>query len=163
MIDNRAHPAPIDGVDRVPWEPLGQIDPGKLPAQSELYPGPWTSHGRGNGHWDIVDANGRVFAHVYCWDQADYDALDAALRSSEAGHEAEIIKRLRAEYLTAHHWQRITLQTEIESRGGTAPTPEELAAAGARREATPEEIAASLARVEAMIARGTILPTRDHE
>ena len=151
------HPDPVEGPSRVPWEPLGQVSPGALPGPSETYPGPWKTHGRGNGHEDVADAEGRIFAHVYCWDGADYAALFTAVKKSEAGHEDEIVATLRAQYLTAEHWVRSDLRRRIESYGGSVPTPDELAAAGARPERTPDEFAARDAMVAAAIARGEAL------
>lgn len=152
--DTTMHPQPIDGASHVPWEPLGQIVPADLPAPSDLYPGPWTTQGRGNGHEDVLDGQGRIFAHVYCWDSDDFDALEKAVKASEEGHEAEIIAALRVRYFAAEHFARRGLRAQIEDRGGAVPTPSELAAAGARPELTPAEIAARTARVEAAIARG---------
>lgn len=77
------HPRPIEGPDKVPWEALGQIRPEQIPQPSETYPGPWTEQHRGNGHIDLYDAMGRNFAHVYCWDQAEWDAVDAAIKASQ--------------------------------------------------------------------------------
>lgn len=42
---------------------------------SAAHPAPWKIHGRGNGHHDIYDANGKYVAYQYCWDLKDYDAL----------------------------------------------------------------------------------------
>lgn len=65
----------VEGTFHVPWEPLGQVSPDELPDASEKYPGPWTTQHRGNGHFDVMDAEGRNFAHVYCWDSKESDAL----------------------------------------------------------------------------------------
>ena len=76
------HPETIEGPRIAPWEPLGQIEPAELPEPSEKYPGPWTSHHRGNGHVDVMDAKGRYFAHVYIWDTAESEVFGAKLRAS---------------------------------------------------------------------------------
>ncbi len=77
------HPAPVQSDRAVPWEPLGQISPNELPSPSETYPGPWTVQERGNGHVDVIDARGRRFAHVYCWDSKESAELCAAIVASE--------------------------------------------------------------------------------
>jgi hypothetical protein len=77
------HPETIEGPRVVPWEPLGQIEPSKLPAPSEKYPGPWTTYHRGNGHMDVMDAQGRYFAHVYLWDKADWETLETKLVAAQ--------------------------------------------------------------------------------
>lgn len=64
------------------WEPLGQIDPDQLPAPSETYPAPWTCESRGNGHMDVFDAQGRYFAHVFCWDDRDFKVFDEKMASA---------------------------------------------------------------------------------
>ena len=79
------HPDPIQNLEAqevIPWEPLGQIAPKDLPGPSEKYPGPWKTSDRGNGHIDLMDAQNRVFAHVYCWDDSDWGALEAALKET---------------------------------------------------------------------------------
>lgn len=76
------HPETIEGESTVPWEPLGQIDPSKLPEPSEKYPGPWEENHRGNGHLDLVDGLGRCFAHVYCWDYHEWSVLRSKLRAA---------------------------------------------------------------------------------
>lgn len=77
------HPKPIEGDFKVQWEPLGQIEPKDLPEASDVYPGPWTEWGRGNGHIDLYDSLGRNFAHVYCWDEAEYNQLKEAIENSK--------------------------------------------------------------------------------
>lgn len=79
------HPKAVEGACSVPWEPLGQVSPDKLPEPSETYPGPWTTQDRGNGHTDVYDAKGRYFAHVYLWDAADWGVLSAKLKAASAG------------------------------------------------------------------------------
>lgn len=71
-------------MSKVPWEQLEQLHPRELPAPSPEHAGPWATHGRGNGHTDVFDASGSNFAHVYCWDSADWTALAAAVGASEA-------------------------------------------------------------------------------
>jgi len=77
------HPDAIGGPDCIPWEPLGQVDPDKLPEPSERYPGPWDESCRGNGHVDVIDGWGRWFAHVYCWDGADWLVLGRKIRAAK--------------------------------------------------------------------------------
>ncbi len=78
------HPAAVEGPRTVPWEPLGQIDPYRLPGPSATYPGPWTEYGRGNGHSDIRDACGRVFAHVYCYSAEENTELARRMADAKA-------------------------------------------------------------------------------
>lgn len=73
------HPDPVSGSVAVPWEPLGQIAPGELPTPSEKYPAPWTHQHRGNGHVDVFDSKGRMFAHVFLWDSQDWDVFNKKL------------------------------------------------------------------------------------
>lgn len=40
---------------------------------TEEYPVPWTYIDRGNGHTDVIDAKGKVFANVYCWQDSDFE------------------------------------------------------------------------------------------
>ena len=77
------HPKPIEGGGiKVSWETLGQIEPGDLPAPSNVYPAPWTAHHRGNGHFDVADASGRVFAHVFVWDSKDGDIFNSKMKAA---------------------------------------------------------------------------------
>lgn len=75
------HSDPVQGSFTVPWEALGQISPSDLPSDDPRYPRPWTFTDRGNGHHDVIDAQGRTFAHVYCWDAAEFRQLLDAVRS----------------------------------------------------------------------------------
>lgn len=77
------HSKPVEGTFKPDWEHLGQIDPTQIPLPSETYPGPWKTSWRGNGHVDLIDAQGRYFAHVYCWDKAESDLLDVAVKASK--------------------------------------------------------------------------------
>ncbi len=76
------HPDPVAGGLRPDWEALGQVDPSELPEPSVTYPGPWRLEDRGNGHEDVFDARGRLFAHVYCYAKEDFAALMLSVRKS---------------------------------------------------------------------------------
>ena len=66
----------------IPWEPVGQVDPKDLPDEApEGYPAPWKTHGRGNGHFDVIAADGTYVAHVYLWDEKDGRIFKEKLRS----------------------------------------------------------------------------------
>lgn len=41
----------------------------------EEYPVPWDYIDRGNGHTDVLDAQNRVFANVYCFKDSDFDVV----------------------------------------------------------------------------------------
>jgi hypothetical protein len=73
------HAQPLQGPVPVDWEALAQIGPKDLPEPSEMYPGPWYTEGRGNGHMDVFDARNRLFAHVYLWDEKEWTEFEAAL------------------------------------------------------------------------------------
>jgi len=65
-----------------PWEPKGQVRPDELPDKApDKYPSPWREVNRGNGHIDLVDANGVYLAHIYVWDEKEDEILRAKLRS----------------------------------------------------------------------------------
>lgn len=72
-----------DDIAKLLGETKSQESASGLPLPSSEYPGPWTTHGRGNGHIDVFDANGKYIAHVYCWDEKDWDTLDAAVERSK--------------------------------------------------------------------------------
>ena len=75
------HPDPIGQGGVIPGEVLFPIRPQHLSeVDKTLYPLPWTLWEKGNGHVDVIDAKDRIFAHVYCWDDADWEALDALVR-----------------------------------------------------------------------------------
>jgi len=76
------HPKPIEGSVKVSWEPLGQIEPSDLPAPSEIYPAPWAAHHRGNGHFDVADGQGRIFAHVYVWGGEDGRVFETKMKAA---------------------------------------------------------------------------------
>jgi len=65
-----------DESDRVvPWEPMDQITPEQLPDSNpdpKRFPTPWKVRSRGNGHEDIVAADGTYLCHVYCWYDNDF-------------------------------------------------------------------------------------------
>lgn len=82
------HPNPKSSDVVLSWEPLGQIKASELPAPSEEYPGPWQVKGRGNGHEDIYDGKDRYFAHIYCWDSKDWDALEKKVIAAKLWAEA---------------------------------------------------------------------------
>jgi len=66
----------------VPWEPKGQVKAKDMPDSApEGYPAPWESHGRGNGHYDVYDANGKYLIHIYIWDNAEWETFKAKLAS----------------------------------------------------------------------------------
>ncbi len=57
------------GPDELPDAP-----PPEYPAGT--YPLPWKlGQERGNGHVDILAANGAYVAHIYCWDEREYAVL----------------------------------------------------------------------------------------
>ena len=70
----------LDGDVKVPWEPVGQVAPKDLPDQApEGYPAPWSIHGRGNGHFDIIASDDTYVAHVYVWDRKEMAVLQQKL------------------------------------------------------------------------------------
>lgn len=65
-----------------PGEILHPVYPRHLSeVDKTLYPRPWTLWEKGNGHVDVIDAENRIFAHVYCWDDADWEKLDALVQA----------------------------------------------------------------------------------
>jgi hypothetical protein len=63
-----------------------QIGPEELPDRlsedfpRDEYPLPWCVYDdRGNGHRDVVAANGAYVAHVYCWSEKEWDLLDTKI------------------------------------------------------------------------------------
>ncbi len=81
-MSSSLHPEPVVSGFRPAWESLGQVDPSELPEPSVTYPGPWRLEDRGNGHEDVFDASGRLFAHVYCYAKEDFAALMLSVRKS---------------------------------------------------------------------------------
>ena len=73
-------------------ERKSQISPKQLPDRLgpdfpvAEYPVPWEIGAeRGNGHLDLVAANGAYVAHIYCWDESDYETLGAKLLTINEG------------------------------------------------------------------------------
>lgn len=74
LLDNEA------AKKSIPWEPVGQVKPEELPDEApESHPAPWKVSG-GNGHLDIVASNGEYVAHVYIWDEKDWEVLEDKLK-----------------------------------------------------------------------------------
>lgn len=66
-----------------PWESLAQVSPEQLERALEgrVFERPWRSFSRGNGHLDLVDADGHRIAHVYCWDEDDWARLKRIIKT----------------------------------------------------------------------------------
>jgi len=61
---------------KVPWEPQEQLQPHQIPDDpGDGFQRPWSIQGRGNGHYDLIAANGVYISHIYCWKMQDYKDL----------------------------------------------------------------------------------------
>ena len=63
-------------------EQFDQISPSQLKVIATGRARPLATTSRGNGHIDVLDGTGVVFAHVYCWDAADGEELQQVIEEA---------------------------------------------------------------------------------
>ena len=83
--------SPENAGPSAPWEP-GMFNPLKHeesmpPYLWRAFPLPWSGHGRGNGHVDYYDSDGKFIVHVYFWDRSYREAWNRIVERIEKHYE----------------------------------------------------------------------------
>ncbi len=78
----RKRPGDIKGYLKVQEFP-DQIGPSVFPE----YPRPWSLRWKGDGHFDVLAANGAYVANVFCWDASEVSEFGAKLRAVNRNEE----------------------------------------------------------------------------